>query len=121
MRRKGSGDDVSQKKMRLAAYFNPTRHHVSSWRHPLAETDAPIHFKHYIDIAQTAERGKFDMIFLADGLATREADIEAISRSVQFVAHFEPLTLLSALASVTSKIGLVATVSTTYNDPYNTA
>ena len=112
---------MSDKKMRLAAYFNPTGHHVASWRHPRAQKDASINFKHYVEIAQTAERGLFDMIFLADGLATREADVEAISRSVQVVAHFEPLTLLSALAAVTSKIGLVGTVSTTYNDPYNTA
>jgi len=108
-------------KMRLAAYFNPTGHHVASWRHPRAQADAPINIDHYAEIARTAERARFDMIFLADGNATRQADIEAISRSVQFIAHFEPLTLLSALAMVTKKIGLVGTASTTYNDPYNTA
>src|SRR5690606_35747249 len=52
---------------------------------------------------------------------TREAHIDAISRSVQFVAHFEPLTLLSALAMVTKHIGLTATASTTYQEPYNLA
>ena len=109
------------RKMRLAAYFNPTGHHVASWRHPRAQVDAPINIKHYVEIAQTAERAKFDMIFLADGVATRQADMEALSRSVQFVAHFEPLTLLSALAMVTEHIGLVATVSTTYNEPYHVA
>jgi alkanesulfonate monooxygenase len=108
-------------KMRLAAYFNPTGHHVASWRHPRAQKDASINFQHYIEIAQTAERAKFDMIFLADTVATREADMEAISRSVQFIAHFEPITLLSALAAVTKNIGLVATVSTTYNEPFNVA
>lgn len=112
---------MADRKMRLAAYFNPTGHHVASWRHPRAQKDASFNFKHYIEIAQTAERGKFDMIFLADGLATREAHIDAISRSVQFVAHFEPLTLLSALASVTERIGLVATASTTYNEPFHIA
>src|SRR5262249_48637088 len=109
------------RKMRLAAYFNPTGHHVASWRHPRAQIDAHINIKHYVEIAQSAERAKFDMIFLADGVATREAHIEALSRSVQFVAHFEPLTLLSALAMVTEKIGLVATASTTYNEPYHVA
>ena len=108
-------------KMRLAAYFNPTGHHVASWRHPRAQKDASTNFQHYIEIAQTAERAKFDMIFLADTVATREADMEAISRSVQFIAHFEPITLLSALAAVTRNIGLVATVSTTYNEPFNVA
>jgi N-acetyl-S-(2-succino)cysteine monooxygenase len=107
--------------MRLAAYFNPTGHHVASWRHPRAQVDAHINIRHYIEIAQTAERAKFDMIFLADGVATREAHMDALSRSVQFVAHLEPLTLLSALATVTDRIGLVATASTTYNEPYHVA
>ena len=108
-------------KMRLAAYYNPTGHHVASWRHPRAQADASTNIKHYVEIARTAERAKFDMLFLADGNATREADIEAISRSVQFIAHFEPLTLLSALAMVTEKIGLVATASTSFNAPYHIA
>jgi N-acetyl-S-(2-succino)cysteine monooxygenase len=109
------------KAMRLAAYFNPTGHHVASWRHPRAQVDAHINIRHYIEIARTAERAKFDMIFLADGVATREAHMDALSRSVQFVAHLEPLTLLSALATVTERIGLVATASTTYNEPYHVA
>jgi len=107
--------------MRLAAYFNPTGHHVASWRHPRAQVDAHVNFRHYIEIAQSAERAKLDMIFLADGVATREAHMDALSRSVQFVAHLEPITLLSALASVTDRIGLVATASTTYNEPYHVA
>ena len=107
--------------MRLAAYFNPTGHHVASWRHPRAQVDAHINIGHYIEIAQTAERAKLDMIFLADGVATREAHMDALSRSVQFVAHLEPLTLLSALATATDRIGLVATASTTYNEPYHVA
>ena len=112
---------MTDRKMRLAAYFNPTGHHVASWRHPRAQVDAPINIDHYVEIARTAERAKFDMIFLADGSATRQADMEALSRSVQFVAHFEPLTLLSALAMTTSRIELVGTVSTTYHEPYNVA
>ncbi|HVG50849.1 MAG TPA: LLM class flavin-dependent oxidoreductase [Xanthobacteraceae bacterium] len=109
------------KKMRLAAYFNPTGHHVASWRHPRAEADAHINVKHYVKICQTAERAKFDLVFLADGNATRDADIEAQSRSVQFIAHFEPITLLSAMAMVTEHIGLVCTMSTSYNAPYHVA
>jgi len=108
-------------KMCLAAYFNPTGHHVASWRHPRAQVDAHVNMRHYVDIARSAERAKFDMIFLADSVATREAHMEALSRSVQFVAHFEPLTLLSALAMMTERIGLVATASTSYNEPFNVA
>ena len=108
-------------KMRLAAYFNPTGHHVASWRHPRAQVDAHVNIRHYIEIARTAERAKFDMVFLADGVATREAHMDALSRSVQFVAHLEPITLLSALAPMTERIGPVATASTTYNEPYHVA
>jgi hypothetical protein len=49
--------------LRLGAFFNPTGHHVASWRHPKAQADAGINFRHYVEIAQTAERGKFDMSF----------------------------------------------------------
>ena len=108
-------------KMRLAAYYNPTGHHVASWRHDRAQADASTNLKHYVEIAQTAERSKFDLIFLADNAATRDAHIDALCRSVQFIAHFEPLTLLSALAMVTDKIGLVATASTSWNEPYHLA
>src|ERR1700744_4438916 len=104
----------SEGKMRLAAYYNPTGHHVASWRHPRAQADASTNIDHYVEIAQTAERNKFDLLFLADGNATREAHTDAISPSVRFVAHFEPMTLLSALAMVTRRIGLVATVSTSW-------
>ena len=109
------------RQMTLAAYFNPTGHHVASWRHPRADPMANVSIEHYVEMAQAAERAKFDMIFLADSNATREAHMDAISRSVQFVAHFEPLTLLSALAMVTKHIGLTATASTTYQEPYNLA
>jgi alkanesulfonate monooxygenase len=98
--------------MRLAAYFNPTGHHVASWRHPRAQADAGINFRHYIEIAQSSS-AKFDMIFLADGVATREAHMDALSRWYSS-SPSQPLTLLSALASVTDRIGLVATASTTY-------
>lgn len=107
--------------MRLGAFFNPTGHHVASWRHPDAQADAGINFRHYVELAQTAERAKFDMIFLADNLCTRRAHIEALSRSAQYIANFEPLTLLAALSAVTTHIGLVATASTSYNEPFHVA
>ena len=74
-------------------------------------------FKHYVEIAQTAERAKSDLLFLADSSSVRAAHMDALSRSVQFVAGFEPLTLLSALSVVTEHIGLVATASTSWNAP----
>jgi FMN-dependent oxidoreductase (nitrilotriacetate monooxygenase family) len=108
-------------KMRLGAFLMPTGHHVASWRHPQADADAGINFAHYANLAQTAERAKFDMIFLQDGLAVREAHPEALRRSAQYIANFDPTVLISGLAAVTSRIGLVATGSTSYNEPFNIA
>src|ERR1700735_5251277 len=114
-------DMTAKRQMRLGAFFNPTGHHVASWRHPRAQADAGINFQHYLDITRTAERGKFDMVFLADNLGVRQAHMEALSRSAQYIANFEPLTLLSALATQSSHIGLVATASTSYNEPFHVA
>ena len=61
------------------------------------------------------------MIFFADNVCVREANMEALSRSAQYIANFEPMTLLSALAASTSRIGLVATASTSYNEPFHVA
>ncbi|MBW4699295.1 MAG: LLM class flavin-dependent oxidoreductase [Aphanocapsa lilacina HA4352-LM1] len=97
-------------------------HHVAAWRHPDARADGSLDFSHYRHLARTAERGNFDMIFLADGVAVwdRGEGSEALSRSGNVVG-FEPLTLLSALSAVTEHIGLAATASTTYNEPYHLA
>ena len=85
--------------MVLGVFFNHTGHHVASWRHPDADADANINFKHYVRLAQTAEKAKFHFLFFADWLATREASDLTLSRSAQYTAHFEPLTLLGGLAA----------------------
>jgi FMN-dependent oxidoreductase (nitrilotriacetate monooxygenase family) len=108
--------------MHLGAFLYPTGYHVAAWRHPDVPADAGINFQHFAELARTAERGKFDFIFLADSLAVRGRDLPALSRTaIRYVAQFEPLTLLSALAVVTKRIGLVASASTTYNDPFHLA
>src|SRR5438094_6030270 len=107
--------------MRLGAFFNPTGHHVASWRHPNAQADAGINFQHYLEITRTAERARFDLVFLADNICVRDANMEALSRSAQYIANFEPLTLLSALSTQTSHIGLTCTASTSYNEPFHVA
>ena len=111
----------SGEKLRLGAFFNPTGHHVASWRHPQSQADAGVNFEHYAEIARTAERAKMDMVFLADNISVREAHPDALARSAQYIANMEPITLLSALAAVTTRIGLVATASTSYNEPYHVA
>lgn len=107
------------RQMALGAFLYPTGHHAAAWRHPQAQADAGINFKHYAAVAQAAEAAKFDMLFLADSAGARGEDWGALARfSTHYVAQFEPLTLLGALAAVTERIGLVATASTTYNEPY---
>jgi FMN-dependent oxidoreductase (nitrilotriacetate monooxygenase family) len=76
--------------------------------------------KHLVQCIQTLERGKFDAFFMADHLAVLNMPIEALKRSGT-VTSFEPFTLLSALAMVTERIGLIATASTTYDAPYHIA
>ena len=110
-----------RRQMKLGAFFHPTGHHIASWLHPEAQIDAGTNVEHYIELAQTAERGKFDLMFLADALATRDGNLEALSRWPQYMAYFEPITLLSAIAAVTKRIGLVSTATTSYNEPYNVA
>src|ERR1700720_2286391 len=85
-------------KMKLGTLFHPTGNHVASWMHPDSQIDAGTNFRHYVQLAQTAERGKFDVMFLADALAVREGKREALSRWPQYMAFFEPITLLSAIA-----------------------
>lgn len=112
---------MSAKQIRLGAFLMSSGHHVAAWRYPEARADGGLSFQHFRQLAQTAERGKFDMIFFADGVAVRDrGGTAALSRSGQ-VVHFEPLTLLSALSVVTERIGLAATVSTTYNEPFHLA
>ena len=100
--------------MRLGVFVQVPGHHVAGWRHPDAVSGGPnlALMKH---IAATAERGKFDMFFLGDGFATGYGEHPST------IGKFEPLTLLSALAMNTSKLGLAATASTTYAEPYHVA
>ncbi|RUP16464.1 MAG: LLM class flavin-dependent oxidoreductase [Methylobacterium sp.] len=109
-------------RMRLGAFLYPGGHHVAAWRHPSSQADAGINAAHYRQIARTAEAAKFDLLFLADGVSIRGDDLDALSRTaIRYVGQFEPLTLLSHLSAVTERIGLVATASTTYNEPFHVA
>jgi len=112
---------MKSRRMHLGVFFNHTGHHLASWRHPKAQADAAINLNHYIGLAQTAEKAGLDFIFFADSAAVRETKPGVLRRSAQYTAYFEPVTLLSALAVVTKHIGLVATATTSYNEPYNVA
>lgn len=112
----------NQRKMKLGAFLPAPGHHVAAWRHPDAVADGGHNFEYYLELAKTAEKGKFDMIFLSDGngVRTHYKNKDELSRQGRMV-HFEPITLLSALAVTTKNIGLTATASTTYNEPFHIA
>jgi FMN-dependent oxidoreductase (nitrilotriacetate monooxygenase family) len=97
-------------------------YHAGGWRHPDVPAGGAMDIDYFVHVARTAERGLFDMVFLADGVALRQRDEPpgSLCRSNQNV-ELEPLTLLSAVAMMTRHIGLVATASTTYNEPYHIA
>lgn len=106
------------RQLKLGAFLMATGHHVAAWRHPDVPANAGLDFKHYKHLAQVAERARFDTLFVADSVAAATGDIASrMARS----DHFEPLTLLSALSAVTEHIGLISTVTTSYNEPYHVA
>jgi len=110
----------SPKQLKLGAFMRPVSLHAGAWRYPGALPDANFNFGHLRTFAQTLERGKFDAFFMADHLAVLNMPVEALKRS-HTVTSFEPFTLLSALATCTERIGLVATASTTFDEPYHVA
>jgi FMN-dependent oxidoreductase (nitrilotriacetate monooxygenase family) len=95
-----------------------SNYHIAGWRHPDAYVDAGSNFQRWIEFARTMERGKLDMLFVADVIGVPGVkDSESLSYTPT-VDKFEPFTLLAALSSVTRHIGLVATSATAYNEPY---
>ncbi|OTA68709.1 nitrilotriacetate monooxygenase protein, component A [Hypoxylon sp. EC38] len=109
-----------KKQLHLGAFMRPVSLHTGAWRYPGAYPDANFNFQHIKSFAQKLEKAKFDAFFMADHLAVLNMPIEALRRS-HTVTSFEPFTLLSSLAAVTDRIGLVATASTTYDQPYHIA
>ena len=100
--------------------MRPVSIHTAAWRYPGGIPDANFNLPALVRFAQTLERGKFDAFFMADHLAVMNMPMDALKRSAT-VTSFDPLTLLPALSMVTSRLGLIATASTTYNEPYHVA
>lgn len=103
------------RRLHLNAFLMNTGHHEASWRLPESDPHAHVELAHYVDLARTAERGTFDSLFLADSPQLWG------SVGQRPAGALEPLTLLTALATATEHIGLIATASTSYNSPYNLA
>lgn len=107
--------------MKLGLSVRGVGYHVAAWRHPDVDPRGEMGLSHYLAAARTAERGLFDMIFFADGVAIRENAGEQALSGFSTLARMEPMTLLPALDVLTKRIGLVAAASTTYNAPYHIA
>ena len=106
---------TATRKLRLGAFFSGTGSNMASWRHPNAVADGAINLDYYRKLTRKAEAAKLDFVFFGDGLYISEK-----SHPI-FLNRFEPLTLLAALAMDTTHIGLAATLSTTYSDPFTIA
>jgi FMN-dependent oxidoreductase (nitrilotriacetate monooxygenase family) len=103
------------RRMHLNLFFHSRGHHEASWRHPGTSPRALTDVDYYIDLARRAEAAKFDSIFLADQLALG-GDAAQAART-----WLEPVTVLAAIAVSTRRIGMIATASTTYTEPFNLA
>jgi FMN-dependent oxidoreductase (nitrilotriacetate monooxygenase family) len=110
----------TQKQLKLGAFMRPVSIHTGAWRYPGALPDANFNFPALKSYIQKLEAARFDAFFMADHLAVLNMPVNALKRS-HTVTSFEPFTLLSALAAVTEHIGLMATASTTYDEPYHIA
>ncbi|GAA2047164.1 LLM class flavin-dependent oxidoreductase [Catenulispora yoronensis] len=103
------------RQLHLNAFLMTPGHHDAAWRHPDSQPHRATDVTYFQQLAQTAERGKLDSIFFADGLAVWGRLRSNVSGGL------EPLTLLAAIAAVTSRVGLIATASTTFNEPFHLA
>src|SRR5262245_11088613 len=103
------------RQLHLNLFIHGRGHHEASWRHPSSSRLALTDIRYYQDVAQRAEAALFDSIFLADQLALG-GDVAQAPRT-----WLEPITVLAALAMATSRVGLIATASTTYTEPFNLA
>ncbi|WP_405180466.1 LLM class flavin-dependent oxidoreductase [Nocardia sp. NBC_01377] len=103
------------RQLSLNAFIYPSGHHEAAWRHPQSRPERIYDVSYYQEIGRTAEAAKLDAVFFADGPALR-ADVKHNA-----VSGLEPITLLTAIATATTHLGLIATASTTYYEPYNLA
>ncbi|HTQ34834.1 MAG TPA: LLM class flavin-dependent oxidoreductase [Stellaceae bacterium] len=104
-----------KRQLHLNLFIHSRGHHEASWRHPDTSPLPLTDIRYYQDLAQRAEAAKFDSIFLADQLALG-GDVAQAART-----WLEPITVLAAVAVATQRIGLIATCSTTYTEPFNLA
>ncbi len=106
---------MSKKQLKLGAFFYLTGHHFASWRYPTTQPERTLDLDYFVELAQIAERGKFDTIFFADAFGQK------LEESGPSGIRIDPIIVHAALAGATKNIGLVATVTTSYNEPFQVA
>ena len=106
---------MSKRRIHFGVMLQGAGTNMNSWKHPSVPANASVNFDFYIERARKAEAAGIDFAFVADGLYINEKSVP------HFLNRFEPMTLLAALATMTSKIGLVGTMSTSYSDPFTVA
>ncbi|MGA3122190.1 MAG: LLM class flavin-dependent oxidoreductase [Polyangiaceae bacterium] len=114
---------MSQKKKRqlsLSVFVQQFGTHGHAWRRPEVHAGGNPQFEEWASIVKLLERGKFDFAFFADFVAQGGAEIRGVGGRPHG-GHFEPTSLVAALAGITNRIGLVATINTNFNEPYNVA
>lgn len=111
---------MSTRSLRLGAFLFSVGHHLAAWRSPEVDARDAVSFDHVLRSTRAAEAAGFDAVFFADNVGLPGASLELLSRAPQ-AYYWEPLALLAALATQTSRIGLIATVSSTYLAPYHLA
>jgi len=110
-----------QDRMKLGTFVYTSGFHPASWMHPGSAVGAANSFAHFLNVARISEAAAFDFMFMADSPAAAVGDPDALARQPNKMNRFEPLSLISALAVATEWLGLVATASTSYYEPYNLA
>jgi FMN-dependent oxidoreductase (nitrilotriacetate monooxygenase family) len=103
------------RQLHLGVFIYPGGHHIAAWRHPDMRAERITELDYYREAARIAERGKFDLFFVGDALNAREREDKVMGEIA--INNLDPVSIVSVVASVTERIGLVATLSTTYNEP----
>lgn len=111
---------TDQRQLHLAAFMRPISIHTGAWRYPGGMPDANFNFRAIVKFAQRLEEARFDAFFMADHLALLNMPMDALKRSAT-ATSFEPFTLLSALSMATEHLGLIATGSTSFDEPFHVA
>ena len=106
--------------MKLGMFYWPCGHHMAAWRHPESVANSGANLTHIIELAQLAERGLFDMFFMADSVSFWRGGLEAMTHD-SYGTWIEPFTLMGALAQHTKHLGVVCTATTTYDQPFSLA